>query len=631
MAVETSIVIRTLNEAKHLGKLMEGIRRQNYRDWEIVLVDSGSTDGTLEIADRYGANIYHIGQAEFTFGRSLNIGCQNARGKYLAFASGHVWPITNNWLGNLIEPFEHPLVAMVYGRQRGTDASRLPELRDLNTQFGLTSHILVDEPKGNNANAAIRRDLWLSQPFDETLPGLEDVDWARKVERNGYHIYYAADAAVYHLHEESLRKVYHRYHREAIATKRMFPHNKFTWWDMFRGLPYFVVRDFLYAARVGKPGKILQIPGARLAQFLGIYRGLRYQNHQIGGIAPRLNPPETSQQVVVEAPGIHGFKVSKLPQLQPHEVVIQVAFVGVCGTDLAVATGRVEDNRNSKLHFPWVPGHEYSGIVIGRGSKVRRLRRGHRIVGEYAGGRGLGAACAGGGRHLFTSSEVAGAEFMEGAYADYLVKDARYVHKLPPDVPLRYGPSIASLAVCLSALDQLAPERDRHACLVGAGPMGNLCAQILKSRGLQVTAVDSNPRWLSLLNRYDVDTLAELGPLGEYDYVIDTSGTPHLQSHLLNDSKPGTVLLLVESPCASGGKIEPVDPTGNSKVISTPTGTVRQNWKEAFSLVQKGVIRLDDHAAVVESFQDYQKVWESLQSRKLFGELLRVSDELEAL
>ena len=129
MAVQTSIVIRTLNESKHLENLMRGIHDQNYRDWEIILVDSGSTDRTMAIARGYGAKIYHIPQDEFTFGRSLNLGCQQAEGDYLVFASGHVWPITNNWLGNLVQPFEEPLVAMVYGRQRGTDASRLSEWR----------------------------------------------------------------------------------------------------------------------------------------------------------------------------------------------------------------------------------------------------------------------------------------------------------------------------------------------------------------------------------------------------------------------------------------------------------------------------------------------------------------------
>ena len=191
MTVETSIVIRTLNEAKHLESLMQGIHNQSYRDWEIVLVDSGSSDRTLEIAEKYGARVFHIPSHEFTFGRSLNIGCSKAEGKYLVFASGHVWPITNSWLKNIIRPFEESSVAMVYGRQRGTDANRLSELRDLHMLFGPTSHILVDEPRGNNGNSAVRKDLWEDQPFDETLTGLEDVDWARKVEQQGYRVYYA--------------------------------------------------------------------------------------------------------------------------------------------------------------------------------------------------------------------------------------------------------------------------------------------------------------------------------------------------------------------------------------------------------------------------------------------------------
>ena len=131
MAVQTSIVILTLNEAKHLGNLMQGIHNQNYHDWEIILVDSGSTDATLEIAEKYGAHIYHIPSHEFTFGRSLNLGCSKANGDYLVFASGHVWPITNNWLRNLVKPFDEPSVTMVYGRQRATDANRLCEQRDL--------------------------------------------------------------------------------------------------------------------------------------------------------------------------------------------------------------------------------------------------------------------------------------------------------------------------------------------------------------------------------------------------------------------------------------------------------------------------------------------------------------------
>ena len=106
MTVEASIIIRALNEAKYLERLLVGIREQNHLDWEIILVDSGSIDGTLEIAQRYGAGIHHIPQKEFTFGRSLNLGCRAAEGRYLVLVSAHTYPSNNNWLTNLLEPFE---------------------------------------------------------------------------------------------------------------------------------------------------------------------------------------------------------------------------------------------------------------------------------------------------------------------------------------------------------------------------------------------------------------------------------------------------------------------------------------------------------------------------------------------
>ena len=72
-----SVVIRTLNEEKHLDELLRSIRSQksDLFDIEVVIVDSGSLDRTLEIANNYAARITYIKKREFTFGRSLNIGC----------------------------------------------------------------------------------------------------------------------------------------------------------------------------------------------------------------------------------------------------------------------------------------------------------------------------------------------------------------------------------------------------------------------------------------------------------------------------------------------------------------------------------------------------------------------------
>ena len=95
-----SIVIRTLNEARHLDDLLRAIAGQHCPglDWEVVIVDSGSSDGTLEIAARHPCKLVHITRQEFSFGRSLNRGCEAAAGDILVMISGHCVPVDSGWL-----------------------------------------------------------------------------------------------------------------------------------------------------------------------------------------------------------------------------------------------------------------------------------------------------------------------------------------------------------------------------------------------------------------------------------------------------------------------------------------------------------------------------------------------------
>jgi glycosyltransferase involved in cell wall biosynthesis len=279
MGIEASIVIRTLNEERHLPNLLEGIKQQTFQDYEIVHVDSGSTDRTVEIVHQYTSNIFHIPQREFTFGRSLNLGCQHANGRYLVFVSAHVRPVDEHWLSNLIKPFEEPKIGMVYGRQLGVETTRIAEERDFLQNYGPTSKILLDEPLSNNANSAIPKELWLQQPFDETLTGVEDVDWARKIQSKGYRVYYPANAAVYHIHEESLRQIYRRFKREGIANKQIFPDARFTKSQVIRGLLLNVPLDISFGIRHRKGfRKLMEVPATRLAEFLGTYQGINHKN-----------------------------------------------------------------------------------------------------------------------------------------------------------------------------------------------------------------------------------------------------------------------------------------------------------------------------------------------------------------
>ena len=69
--------------------------------------------------------------------------------------------------------------------------------------------------------------LWEAHPYDESLPALEDLEWGKWALEQGYGIAYCAEAEVIHVHNESLAGIYNRYKREAMAFKRIYPHETF--------------------------------------------------------------------------------------------------------------------------------------------------------------------------------------------------------------------------------------------------------------------------------------------------------------------------------------------------------------------------------------------------------------------
>jgi glycosyltransferase involved in cell wall biosynthesis len=279
-AVETSIIIRTRNEGKHLGRLLEGILAQEYDNREIIIVDSGSADDTLAVAARYPVKIVTIKKEDFSFGYSLNVGCRNASGEYLVFVSAHTYPTSNRWLGNLIGPFEDQKIGMVYGRQIGNETTKISEEKDMLNNFGDKSRILVEESLGNNANAAIRKSLWLQTPFNETLPGIEDIDWARKIQTAGYYVYYKADAVICHIHDETYRQIYHRFRREAIAYRMIYPDGSPHAIEdsLVSGLIVNTLRDIKFGFSSKRPWrKILAAIPYRVAEYWGCRDGFSHK------------------------------------------------------------------------------------------------------------------------------------------------------------------------------------------------------------------------------------------------------------------------------------------------------------------------------------------------------------------
>lgn len=272
-----SIVIRAYNEEQHLGRLLDGILQQTIQDVEIILVDSGSTDGTLALAAQYPVKVAHIQPGEFTFGRSLNLGIAQTRADWVVIASAHVYPVYPDWLERLLAPLAEPQVALAYGKQRGNAASKFSEQQIFARWYPERSDPRQTHPFCNNANAAIRRSLWEQRPYDETVSGLEDLEWAHWAVGQGYHLAYVAEAEIVHVHDETPQGIYNRYRREAMAFKRIFPNERFGRRELLRLVVTNIASDILQATRQGALRASLgSIFWFRWMQFWGTYQGYRH-------------------------------------------------------------------------------------------------------------------------------------------------------------------------------------------------------------------------------------------------------------------------------------------------------------------------------------------------------------------
>jgi len=291
-----SIIIRCLNEARHLPKLLDSIAQQTKQPAEVIVVDSGSTDQTVAIARSKGARVVSINPEDFSFGRALNVGAQSATGEILVLVSAHTYPCTETWLAELTSPFADPNVALVYGGQTGDTRSKFSEIQLFHQWFPSQSCDNQQHSFCNNANAAVRKTVWQTIPYDDGIPALEDIHWAKRAIERGLRIVYRAGARIVHVHEERYRQVHRRYVREGMAMRMIFPWERMTLVSACV-LAFSAIRSDIHEARkVGVLSAVLaSIFRFRLAQYFGTWRGLRWRGSLTGDLRARLYYPKRHQ------------------------------------------------------------------------------------------------------------------------------------------------------------------------------------------------------------------------------------------------------------------------------------------------------------------------------------------------
>ncbi|MGH2745529.1 MAG: glycosyltransferase family 2 protein [Thermoleophilaceae bacterium] len=265
------VVIRTLNEAELLGTCLDALKRQRPGfDLDVLVVDSGSTDGTLDIARAKGARIFSLAPEDFDYSKSLNVGIDRVRGELVLVLSAHAIPVDDEWVARMIAPFEDPRVAGVASRQVPWDGAPCREVLRLARTFGETNCVYsrenADRIVFSNAASCIRRSVWREEPF--TLPAAEDIEWAQRVVAAGWAVVYVGETAAYHSHDESPRAQSRRL--IDITRAGTAPPGPRTLRRTLREASAFLYRDTKLIAGLDEP------PRRKLAHFVELVRVASY-------------------------------------------------------------------------------------------------------------------------------------------------------------------------------------------------------------------------------------------------------------------------------------------------------------------------------------------------------------------
>lgn len=217
--MEVSIIVLTKNAGEGWERLLQRLFSQKFDGkYEVIVIDSGSTDDTVTTARRFPAKLVQIPTEEFHYGRTRNLGAGLARGKILVYISQDALPLQDDWLQKLLDNFNDPSVAMVCGRQIPWQHTKPPEkFFHLYNFPDFKIHVTAHDPDYyhdnlfiSDVNSALRKDVWQQFRFSEKVIVAEDKELAKRLLNAGWKIIYEPEAPVYHAHDLSLKEAFER-------------------------------------------------------------------------------------------------------------------------------------------------------------------------------------------------------------------------------------------------------------------------------------------------------------------------------------------------------------------------------------------------------------------------------------
>ncbi|HEY2329385.1 MAG TPA: glycosyltransferase family 2 protein [Verrucomicrobiae bacterium] len=219
-----SIIMRSFNEAWALRATLPALLAQEYKNWELIVIDSGSTDGSQELIRRVSPKQFiQISPHEYNPGRVMNFGMHVARSEFGIFLNADATPQGMNWLRPLVEALFDPQVAAVFGRQIPRPDCRAVFAHDYERCFGEKRASAGWEHFFSMASSGIRKDIWARRGFSERLQYSEDDEYTRWCRAQGCKIIYVPESVAMHSHNYTSEQAYKRSFGEASALAAVWP------------------------------------------------------------------------------------------------------------------------------------------------------------------------------------------------------------------------------------------------------------------------------------------------------------------------------------------------------------------------------------------------------------------------
>lgn len=234
--MDVSIVIPTKNAGERFATVLDAVFSQETSySFEVICVDSGSNDSTLDVIERFPCRLFQIPPEEFGHGRTRNFGAAQGSGTFIVFLTHDALPASNHWLQNLVDAMQiDDLIAGGFGIHYVYPECNFIDARDITAHFasfGETNKVIYidDEDRYrsdefyyrissffSDNNSCIRRSVWEQYPYPD-VDFAEDQIWMRSMLEKGYRKVYCPSAPVYHSHNYKLTEYFSRYYDEYQA------------------------------------------------------------------------------------------------------------------------------------------------------------------------------------------------------------------------------------------------------------------------------------------------------------------------------------------------------------------------------------------------------------------------------